>query len=135
MAKRPDRYQNAIVPHIDVEGASDGIAFYERALGAKELFRIARPDGKILHAELSICGSTVMIGDPDHKFYSEPKALGRTTAGLHRNEYFVSQADVIEFGTFEDAGAIGLGIRFRHGEARFLNRFVERRGSVGRIGF
>ena len=63
--------------------SSEGIAFYERAFGAEELFRIARPDGKILHAELSICGSTVMIGDPDDKLYSEPKPLGRTTAGLH----------------------------------------------------
>jgi PhnB protein len=80
---RPVRYQNAIVPHIYVDGASEGIAFYVRAFGAEELFRIARPDGKILHAEFSICGSTVMIGDPDDKLYSEPRALGRTTAGLH----------------------------------------------------
>jgi len=28
-----------------------------------------------------------------------------------------SQAEVLEFGTFEDAGAIGVGVRFRHGEA------------------
>jgi PhnB protein len=83
MVKSPARYKNAIVPHIYVDGTSEGIAFYKRALGAEELFRIAKPDGKILHAELSICGSTVMIGDPDGKLYSGPKSLGRTTAGLH----------------------------------------------------
>jgi PhnB protein len=83
MTDRPTRYRNAIVAHIYVDGASDGIAFYKRAFGAEELFRIARPDGKILHAELSICGSTVMIGDPDGKLYSEPKVLGPTSAGLH----------------------------------------------------
>jgi PhnB protein len=44
---------------------------------------MARPNGKILHAEISICGSVVMIGDPDDKLYSEPGALGRRTAGLH----------------------------------------------------
>lgn len=80
---RPERYHNAIVPHIYVEDAGRGIAFYERAFGAVELFRIARPDGKILHAELSICGSVVMIGDPDDRLYSEPRAVGRCTAGLH----------------------------------------------------
>src|ERR1700704_2553661 len=83
MTLRPERYRNAVVPHIYVDGASDGIAFYKRAFGAVELFRIARPDGKILHAEISICGSVVMIGDPDDKLYAEPRTLGRCTAGLH----------------------------------------------------
>jgi uncharacterized glyoxalase superfamily protein PhnB len=64
-ARRPERYRNAIVPHIYVEGASNAIRFYERAFGAVELFRLARPDGSILHAELSINGSVIMIGDPD----------------------------------------------------------------------
>src|SRR5204862_7140974 len=81
MVERPDRYRNAIVPHIYVNGASDGIAFYKRAFGAIELFRIAHPNGKILHAEISICGSVVMIGDPDERLYAEPQAVGRCTAG------------------------------------------------------
>ncbi len=83
MTERPERYRNAVVPHIYVDGASDAIAFYERAFGAEELFRIARPDGRILHAELSICGSVIMIGDPDDRLYGEPRAVGRCTAGLH----------------------------------------------------
>jgi PhnB protein len=80
---KPRRYGDAVVPHIYVDGASDGIAFYKRAFDAVELFRIAAPDGRILHAELSILGAVVMIGDPDDELYAEPKALGRTTAGLH----------------------------------------------------
>ena len=83
MAKKPERYDDAVVAHIYVDGAGEGIAFYERAFGAVELFRIAAPNGRILHAELSIHGAVVMIGDPDGKLYSEPKPLGRTTAGLH----------------------------------------------------
>jgi PhnB protein len=77
------RYRNAIVPHIYVDGASNAIAFYTRAFGAVELFRIAHPNGKILHAEISICGSVIMIGDPDHSLYGEPSKLGGCTAGLH----------------------------------------------------
>ena len=80
---RPQRYRDAIVPHIYVDGAADAIAFYERAFGAEELFRIAHPGGKILHAEMSICGCVVMIGDPDNRLYGEPRALGGCTAGLH----------------------------------------------------
>ena len=84
MAARPDRYRNAIVPHIYVNGASDAIAFYNKAFGAVELFRVAHPSGRILHAEISICGSLVMIGDPDNEqVYGDPRTLGRTTASLH----------------------------------------------------
>jgi PhnB protein len=83
MSERPNRYRNAVVPHIYVEAASRGIAFYERAFGGVELFRVTRPDGKIVHAEISIGGSVFMIGDPDDRLYAEPKALGRCTAGLH----------------------------------------------------
>jgi PhnB protein len=81
--KRPDRYHDAIVPHIYIEGASKAILFYQHAFGATELFRIANRDGKIVHAELSICGSVVMLGDPDNRLYAEPQALGASTASLH----------------------------------------------------
>ena len=43
----------------------------------------AAPSGRILHAELSIHGAVVMIGDPDGALYAEPRTLGRTTVGLH----------------------------------------------------
>ena len=83
MPERPARYRNAIVPHIYVDGASDAIAFYRRAFGAVELFRIARPNGRIVHAEISICGSLVMIGGPDsEQVYGDPRRLGRTSASL-----------------------------------------------------
>jgi PhnB protein len=83
MAMRPKRYRDAVVPHIYIDGAARAIQFYKDAFGAAELFRIARPDGRILHAELSIHGSTVMLGDPDDRLYAEPRQVGRCTAGLH----------------------------------------------------
>jgi PhnB protein len=94
--ERPNRYRNAAVPHIYVDGAADAIAFYERAFAAVELFRVARPDGRILHAEISIAGSVVMIGDPDDKLYGDPRMLGRCTTSLHLilddNEAFLLRA-------------------------------------------
>jgi PhnB protein len=83
MIVRPERYRHSIVPHIYVDRAADGIAFYKKAFGAEELFRIAHPDGTILHAELSIGGSVFMIGDPDAKLYGDPRSSGRCTASLH----------------------------------------------------
>ena len=55
MTKRPERYANAVVPHIYIDGAAAAIDFYKRAFGAVELFRIAHPDRKLLHAEIAIC--------------------------------------------------------------------------------
>jgi PhnB protein len=96
MMERPSRYRDAVVPHIYVDGAANAIAFYQRAFGAVELFRVAHPDGKILHAEIFIAGSVVMIGDPDDKLYGEPRALGRCTTSLHLfltdNEAFLRRA-------------------------------------------
>jgi PhnB protein len=81
---RPDRYRNAVVAHIYVDGAAEAIAFYEKAFGAKELFRVVGRDGRIVHSELEVCGSVVMIGDPtDRDLYEEPRTLGACTAGLH----------------------------------------------------
>jgi len=83
MFERPARYRNGVVPHIYVDRAAEAIAFYEQAFGAEELFRIDYSDGKILHAEISIHGSVVMIGDPDARLYGDPRALGRCSASLH----------------------------------------------------
>jgi PhnB protein len=84
MDKRPARYRNAVVPHIYVEGAAKAVAFYEKAFGAEELFRIGGPDGRMIHGELSIGGAVVMIGDPgDRRLYGQPSRLGGCTAGLH----------------------------------------------------
>ena len=96
MHDSPERYRNAVVPHIYIDGAAKGIEFYKHAFGAVELFRIAYPDGRILHAEISISGSVVMIGDPDDRLYAKPRKLGRTSASLHifvhDNEAFLRQA-------------------------------------------
>jgi PhnB protein len=83
MDMRPDRYRNAVVAHIYVEGAADAIAFYQKAFGARELFRVAGKDGRIVHSEIEIGGSVVMIGDPTGGIYGDPRTLGACTAGLH----------------------------------------------------
>jgi PhnB protein len=65
-----------------LDDASAAIEFYQRALSATELFRIAGPHGRILHAEISIGGAVVMVGDAEPPF-AAPTASGSTTVGLH----------------------------------------------------
>lgn len=86
-----------------IAGASDAIAFYGRAFGADELFRISHPDGKILHAEIEIEGSTVMLGDAEPPF-GDPRSLNVTTVGLH---VYVHDVDTV-YRQAIDAGATAM---------------------------
>lgn len=80
-------------PYLIVRGASQAIAFYTEVFGARELFRLAEPSGKIGHAELSIGGSKIMIADeyPDFGALS-PIAVGGTPVALH---LYVDDVDAV----------------------------------------
>jgi len=57
-----------IVPYLTVKNAPEAIAFYVKALGAKENARVPGEDGRILHADLVINGGSVYVMDefPEH---------------------------------------------------------------------
>lgn len=52
-----------VTPYLVCTGAAQAIEFYKKAFGAKELFRMPMPDGKLAHAEIMIGDSHVMLGD------------------------------------------------------------------------
>ena len=55
---------HTVTPRLVVEGAADAIEFYRRAFGAQEIGeRFAGPDGAIIHAEVRIGDSVVMLSD------------------------------------------------------------------------
>jgi PhnB protein len=58
----PEGY-HSVTPFLTVEGAAKAIDFYARAFGAVEKFRMPGPEGKIMHAELTIGDSTIMLTD------------------------------------------------------------------------
>lgn len=99
MPAAPGRYRYAVVPHVMVDGAAAAIGFYATAFGAEEVMRIAGPDGRILHAEISIGESLLMLGDAEGDFLSPP-AAGGTTVGLH---VYVEDVDAL----YERAVAAG----------------------------
>lgn len=105
----PERYRHAVIPHIMVDDAAAAIDFYERAFGAVEQFRINAPGGGILHAEISIGPSVLMLGDASLEAaeagsFAAPAALGGgTSVTLH---VFVADVDALA----ERAGAAGAEI-------------------------
>ncbi|MGD1932900.1 MAG: VOC family protein [Candidatus Phaeomarinobacter sp.] len=75
----------ALSPYISVKGASEAIAFYTKAFGADEQFRLEDPEsGRIGHSEIRIGGNTIMISDeyPDFGALS-PDSLGGSPVKLH----------------------------------------------------
>jgi PhnB protein len=70
--------------YLVVQGATRAIDFYTRAFGAKELFRLTEPTGKVGHAELEIGGCRLMLADeyPDFGALSPP-SVGGSPVSLH----------------------------------------------------
>lgn len=73
-----------VYPYLRVHNADAAIKFYARAFGARELFRLTEPSGRIGHAEIKIGPATLMLADeyPEHGI-NGPRALGGTTFSLH----------------------------------------------------
>jgi uncharacterized glyoxalase superfamily protein PhnB len=54
---------NTVTSSITVKDAPKVIEFYTKALGAVERLRMPGPDGKIMHAEIQIGNSIIMMND------------------------------------------------------------------------
>ena len=58
----PDGY-HSVTPHLVVHGADKVLEFLKQAFDAKQVHNMTRPDGTIMHAEVKIGDSTVMMGE------------------------------------------------------------------------
>ncbi len=54
---------HTVTPYLVVEGAAKLIDFLKKAFDAKEKERMKRPDGGIMHAEVKIGDSMIMMAD------------------------------------------------------------------------
>ncbi len=70
----PDGY-HSVTPYIIVQGAALLIAFLAQAFQAKEIERMMRPDGTIMHAEVRIGDSVIMISDAGGEFEPMPSMI------------------------------------------------------------
>lgn len=91
-----------VIPHLVCEGAADALEFYKKAFGAVETMRMPAPDGRLMHAAITIGESTIMLADdfPEHGGLG-PKALKGSPVTLHITSPDVDAA----FKQAVDAGA------------------------------
>jgi PhnB protein len=79
----PDGY-HTLTPFLTVRDAARAIEFYKQAFGAVERGVMKGPDGKIMHAELKIGDSIIMLSDEFPEFGSvSPQTVGGSGMGLH----------------------------------------------------
>lgn len=99
-----------VIPHLVVHDAAGAADFYNRAFGAKEVYRSRQPDGRGLHVHLRIADSLIIVSDMTNYERSSidaqnriapPESLGGTTAVF---QFFWPDADVA-YRRAVDAGA------------------------------
>lgn len=94
-----------LCPHLVCDGASEAIAFYEKAFGAQEIIRLPGEDGRLMHAALTIGDSMIKLVDENAQYgVIGPKTLGGSPVTLHLN---VANADV----AIERAAAAGATVK------------------------
>lgn len=73
----------AITPYLRVREADRALAFYRKAFGAKAKGRMAGPDGRVMHAEMQVFNTLVMLSDefPERGSLS-PESLKGSPVGL-----------------------------------------------------
>lgn len=103
----PDGF-HTITPQLTLDDAAQTIDWYKRALGAQEISRSLGPDGKIMHAELTIGNSRFMVNDvmPGSR---GPRAIGGSPASLW---LYVDDAD----SAFERAVSAGAQVQVPIGD-------------------
>jgi len=78
--------------YICVKDANAAIKFYTQAFGAKEMFRLKEPSGKIGHAEIRIGTSFMMLSEEYPDFGAlTPQTIGGSPVQFH---LYVKNADV-----------------------------------------
>lgn len=81
----------SLYPRLVVADAAGAIEFYRAALGAEEAVRYSGPEGKVVHAEITIGGVMVAVKDEDEGDRA-PTSLGGSPVIM---ALYVDDADAV----------------------------------------
>ena len=79
----PKGYRTATA-YLTIKDVKAALAFYKKAFNAKELVAMPGPDGSIMHAEIKIGNSIIMMGEewPSYGVLS-PKTIGGSGSSIY----------------------------------------------------
>jgi PhnB protein len=88
----PEGY-HSVTPYLFIKGAASAIEFYKNVFGATEVMRMPAPNGQIMHAELRIGDSIVMLSDENPQVGAlSPRSIGGTAGGLN---VYIADVDAV----------------------------------------
>ena len=117
MAKPIPEGYYALTPSLAVDNAEKAIEFYKRAFGATEKMRGLGPGGKIMHAELEIGESVLMLADPmPQSTVKPPKELGGTSVGIF---LYVEDVDEVVRQAIDAGGTVTMAVEDQFWGDRF----------------
>jgi PhnB protein len=88
----PEGY-HTVTPYLIVDGAAKALEYYGKAFLAKTLFQMPGPGGKVMHAEMQIGDSRVMLADEFPEMGAKsPKTVGGTPVTI---ALYVPDVDVV----------------------------------------
>lgn len=74
----------SVTPFLIIKGADNAIDFYKQVFGAEEVMRMRGTDGKIVHAEMIIGDSKIMLADEGpERHLKSPESFGGSPVGIH----------------------------------------------------
>jgi PhnB protein len=75
---------HTVTPYLTVSDGAGALEFYKHAFGVRQTERMEGPGGKIMHAEMRIGDSVIMLSDefPGLSACKAPTSLGGTTGSL-----------------------------------------------------
>jgi len=74
---------HSVTPYLIARDASAAIEFYKQAFNATELMRVPAPDGQLMHSELQIGDSQIMMADEHPNMgYLSPLSFGKSPVGF-----------------------------------------------------
>jgi PhnB protein len=84
MAAKTPPQSTILTPYLSLKDSAAAIAFYTKAFGATESFRLTAPSGKIGHAEIRIGTALLMLSDEAPDFgHMSAQTLGGSPILLH----------------------------------------------------
>ena len=90
----PDSYRR-VTPCLTVRGAAKALEFYAAVFGATERMRFPGPDGTIVHAEIQIGDSVVILEDEDPRRGTKAPPPGGLTGSPASLFIYVEDAEAV----------------------------------------